>query len=156
MMTEKSATNQSKPMFRTNRKIRVFIGRFLRTISNFGSSSEDLSENERTATRIFEKSLHKKDSDLLIAPLSETVYINNDKKQITIILQNSDLRIINGKYSYDFKIPGITSERMRRRFRLELEKRRKEMEEKITTKTESSLRDILYELSDVLEVEKKI
>lgn len=140
---------------RRGRKIRVAIARMYRKVINLGTSPyQELSENEKTAVRIFDKCLHKEDSELLIAPLSDTVYVKTG--EIYIILQNNELRIINGKYSYDFNLPGVSCERMRRGFRLEVEKRRKKMEERIVAKTKRSLQDILLEVANISKVEENI
>lgn len=140
---------------RPSRKSRVFFGRFLRRIANFGNDSlSQLSENEKTAVRIFDRCLQREESELLIAPLSDTVYVKTG--EIYLILQSNELRIINGKYSYDFNLPGVPCDKMRRRFRLEVEKRRKKMEERIIAKTKRSLQDILMEVSNISSVEKKI
>jgi hypothetical protein len=106
-------------------------------------------ENEKIAIRIFDKCLHQKESELLIAPLSNTVYIKTDK--IYIILQNQEIRIINGRYSYDLHLPVAPCEKMRKKFRAEIEKRVKNMEEKIVAKTKGSLQNILSEISTTQE-----
>lgn len=154
-MTASSFSLSQIKLLRPSRKFRVTLGRFYRRFYSLGDNhAVGLSENEKTAVRIFDKCLHRVESELLIAPLSDTVYVKTG--EIYLILQNNELRIINGKYSYDFNLPSPPCEKMRRRFRLEVEKRRKKMEERIVAKTKRSLQDILSEVANISSVEEKI
>lgn len=139
---------------RLSRRIRVQLARFFRKISGESLTGKELSENEKTAIRIFEKCVAREDSELLMAPLSDTFYVKTG--EIYLILLNQELRIINGKYSYDFPLASGPCERMRKRFRITLEQRRKKMEEKIVAKTKKSLQDILNEVCDLSNVESKM
>jgi len=139
---------------RPGRRIRVGLARFYRKISGEFLTGKELSENEKTAIRIFEKCVMREDSELLMAPLSDTFYVKTG--EIYLILLDQELRIINGKYSYDFPLASGPCERMRKKFRITLEQRRKKMEEKIVAKTKKSLQDIFNEVCDFSSVESKM
>lgn len=125
----------------------VFFGRIAKNVAEGTGSNYTLSENEKTAVRIFEKCLVLEKSELLDPPGSDEIYIKT--QEIVIVLKNQELRIINGKYSYDFNLPPVQCEKMRKRFDTESERRRKIMEEKIIAKTKRSLHDILSEVNGI-------
>lgn len=129
------------------RKMFIFFGRMARNIAEGTGSNYTLTENEKTAVRIFEKCLSLEKSELLDFPSSDTIYIKT--QELVIVLKEQELRIINGKYSYDFNLPPKQCEKMRKKFDAENERRRKIMEEKITAKTKRSLHDILSEVNKI-------
>lgn len=136
------------------RKMFVFFGRMAKNIAEGTGSNYTLSENEKTAVRIFEKCLALEKSELLDSPSSDAIYIKT--QEIVIVLKNQELRIINGKYSYDFNLPPDQCEKMRKRFDVESERRRKIMEEKIIAKTKRSLQDILSEVNEISSLEETL
>lgn len=104
----------------------------------------ELTETQILAIQIFEAAIHKKDTELLLAPISQTIYIQT--KEIFIILSGSDLKIINGKYQYEIYIPSPKSFDLYDKFKRVLEHRRKMMEATILAKTKRSLSAILEEV----------
>lgn len=117
------------------------------------SYQDDLTDSQKMGIRIFEKSLSVKDAELLLAPLSDTIYI--EVEDIFIILEGRHLKIINGKYQYDIQLPDKVHQKLYDFFRKTLEKRRKQMEFKITSKTNRSLNNILEDIELIKENKKE-
>ena len=114
---------------------------------------EDLTDSQRAGIKIFERSLTVKDAELLLAPLSDTIYIEVD--DIFIILEGKQLKIINGKYQYDIHLPERDTAKLYTSFKKALEKRRKQMEFKIITKTNRSLNNILEDIAEIRDRKKE-
>jgi hypothetical protein len=113
---------------------------------------EDLSDSQKAGIKIFERALTVKDADLLLAPLSDTIYI--EVEDIFIILDGRQLKIINGKYQYDIQLPEKEQSKLYTSFKKVLEKRRKQMEFKIITKTNRSLNNILDDIAEIRDRKK--
>ncbi len=114
---------------------------------------EDLSDSQKAGIKIFERALTVKDADLLLAPLSDTIYI--EVEDIFIILDGRQLKIINGKYQYDIQLPDREHNKLYTSFKKVLEKRRKQMEFKIITKTNRSLNNILDDIAEIRDRKKE-
>lgn len=117
------------------------------------SPQEDLSDSQKAGIKIFERSLTVKDVELLLAPLSDTIYIEVD--DIFIILEGRQLKIINGKYQYDIHLPERDTAKLYTSFKKALEKRRKQMEFKIITKTNRSLNNIFEDIAEIRDRKKE-
>lgn len=103
------------------------------------------SETQMLSMKIFEKAIFSPDAELLIAPISYTLYVQlND---LFIILEGRDLRIINGKYQYYVVLNEKSAQELDRKFRRSLETRIKKVEAQVTTNVKKSLQNILEELS---------
>lgn len=105
-----------------------------------------LDDNQILGIGIFEKALVRPGVELLMAPLSETYYIESD--DIFIILNGDGLKLINGVYQYRIDLPESSCRELSNKFRRVLENRRKKMEKKMLLKTQRSLKNILENLSD--------
>ena len=132
---------------------RRFTGWFHTRLEKKFSPQEDLTDSQKMGIKIFERALTVKDAELLLAPLSDTIYIEVD--DIFIILDGSQLKIINGKYQYDIYVGPKESSRLYSSFKKVLEKRRKQMEFKIITKTNRSLNNILEDIAIIREKKKE-
>jgi hypothetical protein len=117
------------------------------------SRQDELSDSQKAGVKIFERALTVKDADLLLAPLSDTIYIEVD--DIFLILDGRQLKIINGKYQYDIYLPEKVNQKLYSSFKKVLEKRRKQMEYKIITKTNRSLNNILDDLAEIRDRKKE-
>ena len=106
---------------------------------------DKLTPNQELGIKIFEKCLILGDSELLIAPISGTFYIKT--KDIFIVLDGNDLRIVNGKYEYHIYVTLRSYEKMVDKFKRVLEVRRKKMEESMLSKTNRSLSEILDDVT---------
>jgi hypothetical protein len=132
---------------------RRFTGWFHTRLEKKFSPQDELTDSQKMGIKIFERALTVKDAELLLAPLSDTIYIEVD--DIFIILDGSQLKIINGKYQYDIYVGPKESSRLYSSFKKVLEKRRKQMEFKIITKTNRSLNNILEDIAIIKENKKE-
>jgi hypothetical protein len=103
-----------------------------------------ITETQELALKIFEKSIVKPESELLMAPLSMTYYVHT--KDVFLIMERGELRIINGKYEYHITINDKIFERLSDRFKRVMENKRKKMEMEMVSKTKRSLENILQDL----------
>jgi hypothetical protein len=103
-----------------------------------------ITETQELALKIFEKSIVKNDTELLMAPLSLTYYVHT--KDIFIIMDRGELRIINGRYEYHITINDKIFERLSDKFKRVMENKRKKMEQEMVSKTKRSLENILQDL----------
>lgn len=104
-----------------------------------------ITETQELAIKIFEKSLLKPDVELLMAPLSLTYYVHSD--DIFIIMDGTDLRIINGKYEYHILLNEKIHNKLTMKFKRVLENKRKKMEQEMLSNTRRSLQNILQDLA---------
>ncbi len=144
-----STISQKRMLIRWRR----FTGWFHTRLEKKFSPQEDLTDSQKMGIKIFERALTVKDAELLLAPLSDTIYIEID--DIFIILDGSQLKIINGKYQYDIHVGPKESSRLYTSFKKVLEKRRKQMEFKIITKTNRSLNNIFEDIAIIREKKKE-
>lgn len=113
------------------------------------STKEELSQEQRMGLRIFERAISVKDAEIFISPLSDTVYI--EVEDIYLILDNSDVQIINGKFQYDLHYTEKLRIYLRRRVFNVLESRRAKIEERIKFKSDRTLNSILDEVEQIRE-----
>jgi len=106
----------------------------------------ELTESQRLAIKIFEKSLIHPNSELLFAPMSHTFYIDID--DVFLIMEGTELMIINGKYQYNIALKNDDAHELGEKFKRCLENKRKKMEKKILSKTTRSLSDILHHVTN--------
>jgi hypothetical protein len=144
-----STISQKRMLIRWRR----FTGWFHTRLEKKFSPQDELTDSQKMGIKIFERALTVKDAELLLAPLSDTIYIEVD--DIFIILDGSQLKIINGKYQYDIYVGPKESSRLYSSFKKVLEKRRKQMEFKIITKTNRSLNNILEDIAIIKENKKE-
>ena len=104
-----------------------------------------ITETQELAIKIFERSLLKPYVELLIAPLSMTYYIHSD--DIFIIMDRTELKIINGKYEYHILLSEKIHNKLSMKFKRVLENKRKRMEKEMLSNTRRSLQNILQDLS---------
>ena len=94
--------------------------------------------------KIFERTVSIKHADIFLSPLSDSIYIEVD--DVYIILDGSDLQIINGKFRYDLHYPDAIRSKMRVKILNILEARRIEVEKRIKAKSDRTLNSILDEV----------
>jgi hypothetical protein len=101
-------------------------------------------EEELYCLEICKILIPSKPSKLQFAPLSNKRYIKNDDKDMFIIIQNRTVSLINHVYSYNVYIENdkLYTEVLNL-FDSELEKRRLQLEEEITSNIKHSLKTIL-------------
>ena len=107
------------------------------------SSTE--THTQKLAYEIIKKSIANLESELLLAPLSNVYYIKMDNLFIKIL--DNHVQIVNGKYFYHISMPETLMNDIDKRFRMRVESKKKGIENKITSNTNASLRDIFNDLS---------
>lgn len=96
---------------------------------------------QEKAVNITYRLIRDSNSELLMAPLSDKLYIKNEN--IFVVIGPKSINIINGKFNYDFSIYEKLHDKISVRFKRKLESNRLEMENEITNKVESIL-DVIY------------
>jgi len=127
--------------------------RFKRWMGRFITTNDKLDESQKMGLRIFEKCVSIKDSDIFLSPLSDTIYI--EVEDIYIILERSDVQIINGRFQYDLHYPESARIRMRNRVFDVLESRRVEVENRVKAKSDKTLNSILGEIEEIRRIKNQ-
>jgi len=141
----------------TKRKIKVSVWRMFRWINRKLEKKIELTESQKMGMRIFDRTVSIKDAEIFLSPLSDSIYV--EVNDIYIILEGSDLQIINGKFRYDLHYPDSNGKfrydlhypdsirsKMRNKILNILEYRRIEVEKRIKTKSDRTLNSILDEV----------
>lgn len=92
---------------------------------------------------ICRKMLESKETILLIAPISSKRYMKNEKYGIYVIFHGRTIEVVNHVYNYTVPLDEKTWNILIEEFNYELEERRKEFEEEISTNIKYSLKTIL-------------
>lgn len=120
--------------------------KFLRRID----APEKLDEYQKKGIRIFKKALLIKDAEIFISPLSDSIYIEVD--EIYIILENHELKIINGRFQHDLNYSHRTISQLKKLVLHLLERRRAEVEKRILAKSDRTLDSILKDVEEIKKV----
>lgn len=128
----------------TKRKIKLKFWKMVRWIDRKIQKKVDLTESQEMGMKIFERTVSIKHADIFLSPLSDSIYIEVD--DVYIILDGSDLQIINGKFRYDLHYPDAIRSKMRVKILNILEARRIEVEKRIKAKSNHTLISILDEV----------
>jgi len=113
---------------------------FLRTINRVTSMESEISKvNTSQCTFICRKLIHDKNSELLIAPISEKMYIKNQDLGIFITKEGNEVTITNHTYSYFIKLNPNQSDKLNNYFLKEMELRAKVMEHELEGQIKHSL-----------------
>ena len=128
----------------TKRKIKLKFWKMVRWIDRKIQKKIDLTESQEMGMKIFERTVSIKHADIFLSPLSDSIYIEVD--DVYIILDGSDLQIINGKFRYDLHYPDAIRSKMRVKILKILEARRIEVEKRIKAKSDRTLNSILDEV----------
>ena len=95
---------------------------------------------------ICKRLISKRETTLLISPLSGKRYIKSDDNQLFIIIESHQMTIVNHQYSYNIDIAGKAHERIAQVFDAEVERRREQMETEIRSNVRHSLSNIYKNL----------
>jgi uncharacterized protein YggL (DUF469 family) len=128
----------------TKRKIKLKFWKMVRWIDRKIQKKIDLTESQEMGMKIFERTVSIKDAEIFLSPLSDSIYI--EVNDVYIILDGSDLQIINGKFRYDLHYPDAIRSKMRVKILNILEARRIEVEKRIKAKSNRTLISILDEV----------
>jgi len=104
------------------------------------------SDYDNEAFSIAKRLISKRETVLLISPISGKRYIKSDDNQLFIIIESHQMTIVNHQYSYNIDIAGKSFEKISQVFDAEVEKRREDMEAEIRSNVKHSLSNIYKNL----------
>ena len=125
-------------------KFKRFFQKSYIVVTRYGinESHKRHTEYEKECVTICKHLILKKNTSLLISPISNKRYVKSDDNNIFIIIESHQMTIVNHSYSYTIDIFGKTFERLSKIFDQEVEKRRQEMETEIRSNVKHSLSNI--------------
>ena len=126
-----------------------FYKRFKVRLNKIGRSSsmktyEEVELHEKTAFKICVKLISDKDSDFMIAPMSQKRFIINEKLNLFILIDYGRVEITNHIFHYDVRLSNRDYERITYLYDTETEKRRSNTEITIKSNIKNTL-DKVYE-----------
>jgi hypothetical protein len=104
----------------------------------------EITADQIMAVKILKKLMLSHESEMMIAPISGTYYIQ--RREIFAKIGDGRVQIINGKYFYDIALTNRQTDDVVDFFRHRVELRRKAMEKEIMDKTMKSLKTIFSEI----------
>jgi len=131
----------------TNKNSGILFNIFLYLKNKF-DPKPPIPEEVDTCTNIVLKVLDYEDTDLVFAPVSEKRFIINEQKGMAITIENRVVHIINHVYSYSIYMENNECYgKVLRKFDEISEKKKIELEDKLTNNIKHSLTKILEGLS---------
>ena len=126
--------------------------RFKVRLSKIGRSSamktyEEVELHEKTAFKICLKLISDKDSDFMIAPMSQKRFIINEKLNLFIIIDYGRVEITNHVFHYDVRLSNRDYERITYLYDTETEKRRSNTEMTIKSNIKNTLEKVYDAIS---------
>ncbi len=127
-------------------------------MSRVGRSSslktyEEVEPHEKTAFKICVKLISDKDSEFMIAPMSQKRFIINEKLNLFIIIDFGRVEITNHVFHYDVRLSNRDYERITYLYDTETENRRVKTEVTIKSNIKNTLEKVYEAISK--ETEKK-
>lgn len=136
--------------------MKKFFKRLFRRIkvraSKVGRSSalktyEEIESHEKTAFKICLKLISDKNSDFMIAPMSQKRFIINEKLNLFILIDYGRVEITNHIFHYDVKLSIRDYERITYLYDTETEKRRTNTEMTIKSNIKNTLEKVYEAIS---------
>lgn len=126
--------------------------RFKLRLNKIGRSSamktyEEVELHEKTAFKICVKLISDKDSDFMIAPMSQKRFIINEKLNLFILIDYGRVEITNHVFHYDVKLSRRDYERITYLYDTETEKRRTNTEMTIKSNIKNTLEKVYEAIS---------
>jgi hypothetical protein len=103
---------------------------------------EEIEPYEKTAFMICVKIISHKDSDFMIAPMSNRRFISNPTLGLFIIIDYGRVEITNHVFHYDVKLSTRNYERISYLYDTEAEKRRTDIEKEVKGNIKNSLENV--------------
>jgi hypothetical protein len=133
--------------------------RFKVRLSKIGRTSamktyEEVELHEKTAFKICVKLISDKDSDFMIAPMSQKRFIINEKLNLFIIIDYGRVEITNHVFHYDVRLSNRDYERITYLYDTETEKRRSNTEMTIKSNIKNTLEKVYDAISKETEKNK--
>ena len=95
------------------------------------------------------KVINHKNTDFMIAPLSDKKYLKNDELDIFITFSDRRVDITNHVYHYNVKLSDRDWSRLNFIFDNETDKRRIDMEYQVNSQIKNSLTNVLEKISNL-------
>lgn len=108
---------------------------------------EEVEQHEKTAFKICLKLISDKDSDFMIAPMSQKRFIINEKLNLFILIDYGRVEITNHIFHYDVKLSNRDYERITYLYDTETEKRRMNTERTIKSNITNTLEKVYQAIS---------
>ena len=126
--------------------------RFKIRLNKIGRSSsmktyEEVELHEKTAFKICVKLISDKDSDFMIAPMSQKRFIINEKLNLFILIDYGRVEITNHVFHYDVRLSKRDYERITYLYDTETEKRRMNTEVTIKSNIKNTLEKVYEAIS---------
>ena len=126
--------------------------RFKIRLNKIGRSSsmktyEEVELHEKTAFKICVKLISDKDSDFMIAPMSQKRFIINEKLNLFILIDYGRVEITNHVFHYDVRLSKRDYERITYLYDTETEKRRMNTELTIKSNIKNTLEKVYEAIS---------
>ena len=103
---------------------------------------------EKTCFKICLKVIQHKDTEFMIAPMSDKRYLKNDDMKIFITMTDHRVEITNHVYNYNVKLNDRDWQRLTYVFDTETDKRRLNYESEVNSQITNSLHNILERVSN--------
>ena len=107
---------------------------------------EEVELHEKTAFKICVKVISHKDSDFMVAPMSNKRYILNETLNLFIIIDYGRVEITNHVFHYDVKLTSRDFDRVIYLYDNETEKRRNKVEMEVKANVKNSLQKVLEKI----------
>ena len=108
---------------------------------------EEVESHEKTAFKICLKLISDKNSDFMIAPMSQKRFIINEKLNLFILIDYGRVEITNHIFHYDVKLSTRDYERITYLYDTETEKRRTNTEMTIKSNIKNTLEKVYEAIS---------
>ena len=136
----------SQANFMVAKKMRRFIKKTGLKVARLMDPEKMQDENKKDFDKesfsICKKLISKKESTLLVSPISGKRYIKSDDNNIYVIIDRNMVTIVNHSYSYNIQLDMHGYNRIVTVFDSEVERRRDKMEEEIRSNVKHSLEQI--------------
>lgn len=133
-----------KVLLRFYKRFRVFLEKLNRKSTM--KTHEEVELHEKTAFKICVKVISHKDSNFMIAPMSNKRYILNETLNLFIIIDYGKVEITNHVFHYDVKLTSRDFDRVIYLYDNETESRRNKSEMEIKSNIKNSLQKVLEKI----------
>jgi len=136
-----------KKIFRFFKRLKLKTYIWLTKKTFIKTYSDDVESYEKTFFLICTKIIGRKDSEFMIAPVSNKRYIKNDTLHLFITISNNRVDLTNHVYHYSVKLSNRDWDRLIFIFDKETDKRITNYENTINSQIENSLHKVLDKIT---------
>lgn len=135
-------------MHRFKRLSQLLALRITKALDPTTIKSANFDNSEREASSVFKKMIKLSNSELLISPLLNKQYVKNEDNRILIILDQTELTVINHVFGYNINLSPKTYKNLYNAFIREVEIRRNEMEASFRNNVKHSLKTLITKIDE--------